>query len=452
MTPNLTVTHPPLSPKSTYTYQWAEINSFQLLKKIYKTIQQQTFDFFQYTSRANQDNSPRINRGTGYDNQRAVNVAGARENVAYHKEKMLLCKQEEAGVQLNAEQADWKDDTDDESEEHELEAHYMYMAQLQESMFNDLKKFQAELDKYNDVNYASKVEIDCAKAKGDLMSYKIEFEKSSNAYTRKINDLNQTILDMKKELCAHQETISIMSQAKEAALQNSVLQNLRFSRKLKEAKSRMYDIGVIPNTRVSRPQLKSNHLEDRCVLNDNHDLCVLHYINGVNSRTRQPMVVPVSTREPMHNVNQSVANIHLEYDQNGNQFLSYGDLVLRNVLLIKRVYYVEGLNHNLFSVGQFCDADLEVAFRKSTCYIRDLKGNDLLKGSRGTDLYSITLQDSTTPNLICLMLKQIVSAWFWNRRSISFKLSTHHQHLLSRNICEWPSNAEIRQRSSVFFL
>nr|GEV90135.1 retrovirus-related Pol polyprotein from transposon TNT 1-94 [Tanacetum cinerariifolium] len=47
---------------------------------------------------------------------------------------------------------------------------------------------------------------------------------------------------------------------------------------------------------------------------------------------------------------------------------------------IKRVYYVEGLNHNLFFVGQLCDADLEVAFRKSTCYIRDLKGNDLLIG------------------------------------------------------------------------
>ncbi|GJR99120.1 hypothetical protein Tco_0315629 [Tanacetum coccineum] len=66
-------------------------------------------------------------------------------------------------------------------------------------MFKDLKKFQAELDKYNDVNYASKVEIDCAKAKGDLMSYKIDFEKSSNAYTRKINDLNQKISDMKKQ-------------------------------------------------------------------------------------------------------------------------------------------------------------------------------------------------------------------------------------------------------------
>nr|GEZ94171.1 putative ribonuclease H-like domain-containing protein [Tanacetum cinerariifolium] len=57
--------------------------------------------------------------------------------------------------------------------------------------------------------------------------------------------------------------------------------------------------------------------------------------------------------------------------------LGYGDLV-QGAITIKRVYYVEGLNHNLLSVGQFCDADLEVAFRKSTCFIRDLKGNDLL--------------------------------------------------------------------------
>ncbi|GJT90288.1 hypothetical protein Tco_1079133 [Tanacetum coccineum] len=48
----------------------------------------------------------------------------------------------------------------------------------------------------------------------------------------------------------------------------------------------------------------------KCVLNDNHGLCVLHYINGVNSRTSQPMVVPISTREPKHNVNQSIATSH----------------------------------------------------------------------------------------------------------------------------------------------
>ncbi|GKC92222.1 hypothetical protein Tco_1157664 [Tanacetum coccineum] len=120
-----------------------------------------------------------------------------------------------------------------------------------------------------------------------------------------------------------------------------------------------FSTGVIPTTSVSRPQLKSNQLEDRvmpnnsqgkkqnvedhrrhfkfsnnktsvtacndslnaktsnvnfvcvtygkCVLNDNYDLCVLHYINGVNSRTRQLMVVHISTREPKQTVNQSVA-------------------------------------------------------------------------------------------------------------------------------------------------
>nr|GFC83902.1 putative ribonuclease H-like domain-containing protein [Tanacetum cinerariifolium] len=59
--------------------------------------------------------------------------------------------------------------------------------------------------------------------------------------------------------------------------------------------------------------------------------------------------------------------------------LGYGDMV-QGAVTIKRVYYVEGLNHNLFSIGQLCDADLKVAFRKSTCFIRDLKGNDLLTG------------------------------------------------------------------------
>ncbi|GJR51664.1 retrovirus-related pol polyprotein from transposon TNT 1-94 [Tanacetum coccineum] len=111
--------------------------------------------------------------------------------------------------------------------------------------------------------------------------------------------------------------------------------------------------------------------------------------------------------------------------------LGYGDLV-QGTITIKRVYYVEGLNHNLFSVGQFCDADLEVAFRKSTCYIRDLKGNDLLTGSRGTYLYSITLQDTSTPNPIFLMAKATLSqAWLWHRRLSHLNFDTIN--LLSKN-------------------
>ncbi|GJW41254.1 retrovirus-related pol polyprotein from transposon TNT 1-94 [Tanacetum coccineum] len=70
---------------------------------------------------------------------------------------------------------------------------------------------------------------------------------------------------------------------------------------------------------------------------------------------------------------------------------------------ISRVYYVEGLRHNLFSVGQFCDSDLEVAFRKHTCFVRNLEGADLLFGSRGTNLYSLTIGEMMASFPICLL-------------------------------------------------
>ncbi|GKA90069.1 retrovirus-related pol polyprotein from transposon TNT 1-94, partial [Tanacetum coccineum] len=96
--------------------------------------------------------------------------------------------------------------------------------------------------------------------------------------------------------------------------------------------------------------------------------------------------------------------------------LGYGDLVQGNIT-INRVYYVEGLNHNLFSVGQFCDADLEVAFRKSTCFVRDLQGNDLLTSNRGSDLYTISLQETTLSTPLYLMAKASpTQAWLWHRR------------------------------------
>ncbi|GJT10715.1 retrovirus-related pol polyprotein from transposon TNT 1-94 [Tanacetum coccineum] len=908
-------------------------------KKIYKSTNN-NFRTSSNTSRANQDNSLRINKGTGYDNQRVVNVAGARENVgtqvvqksgiqcynckeyghvsrecqipkrvkdvAYHKKKLLLCKQEEVGVQLNAEQADWKDDTDDESDDQELEAHYMYMAQIQEvtpypvdnsgpifdaeplhkddqddtdeldqerdlrasliEKLKYLKKFQAKLDRYHDVNYASKVAIDCAKAKGDLMSYKMESEKSFNEYTRKINDLNQTILDMKKELFAHQETIFIMSQEKEAqiklyktredkeldkviALENKVkvlddivyktgqsvqIMNMlnrnykksfakpEFLKKAQRANPHLYDIGCyndnlalmltpesdemirldkesrsklsdlirpfdydqlnslydlfvpqweksleqhyfpktskmshissnnefskesfhkqttlleklmdesifwdqkcksskelfkikksvdtifdgverckqtiakktyfgnidpfIQNTiegnfcpqirrinadlekfhlclneemflneidRLSREYYYADHMNailgvytdldevtnlqcdyletlEKCehlekelsksrTMSKSFEALQKHAINleldlqqckekikndksfkenqskeflkereqyfeiqdlkaqlqdkeiaiselkkliekmkgkSVETKfekspvTRQPnafksqrqsilgkpatfsdslekndfsksksvtknnvsndfsktvtaQILPQNTTSIFKNTNviapgmykvhtkpnqtrtpqlpqdirktnkrvsfstgviptTSVSRPQLKNNRMGDRvlpnnsqgklqevedhctvkfgndqiapILCYGDLV-QGTITIKRVYYVEGLNHNLSSVGQFCDANLEVAFRKTTCYIRDLKGNDILTGSRGTDLYSITLQDTPTPNLICLMAKATSSqAWLWHRRLSHLNFDTIN--LLSKN-------------------
>ncbi|GJR36974.1 retrovirus-related pol polyprotein from transposon TNT 1-94 [Tanacetum coccineum] len=81
------------------------------------------------------------------------------------------------------------------------------------------------------------------------------------------------------------------------------------------------------------------------------------------------------------------------------KILGYGNYQIWNVT-ISRVYYVEGLGHNLFSVRQFYDSNLEVAFRQHTCFIRNLEGGDLLTGSRGNNLYTLSLRDRMASSLI----------------------------------------------------
>ncbi|GJR91959.1 retrovirus-related pol polyprotein from transposon TNT 1-94 [Tanacetum coccineum] len=96
--------------------------------------------------------------------------------------------------------------------------------------------------------------------------------------------------------------------------------------------------------------------------------------------------------------------------------MGYEDYVIGDSV-ISRVYYVEGLGHNLFSVGQFCDSDLELAFRKHTCFVIDLDGVDIIKGSHGTNLYTISVEDMMRSSPICLLSKASKNkSWLWNRR------------------------------------
>nr|GEZ72565.1 retrovirus-related Pol polyprotein from transposon TNT 1-94 [Tanacetum cinerariifolium] len=98
------------------------------------------------------------------------------------------------------------------------------------------------------------------------------------------------------------------------------------------------------------------------------------------------------------------------------KIMGYGDYQIRNVT-ISRMYYVKGLGHNLFSVGQFCDSDLEIAFRQHTCFICNLDGVDMLTGSRGNNLYTLSLQDMMAFSPICLLSKASkTKSWLWHRR------------------------------------
>ncbi|GJU63207.1 retrovirus-related pol polyprotein from transposon TNT 1-94 [Tanacetum coccineum] len=108
-------------------------------------------------------------------------------------------------------------------------------------------------------------------------------------------------------------------------------------------------------------------------------------------------------------------SVRFENDQIA-KIMGYGDCQLENVI-ISRVYYMEGLRHNLFSVGQFCDANLEVVFWKNTCFIRNLEGFDLLSGSRDTNLYTISLDDMLKTSSICLLSKASkTKSWLWHRQ------------------------------------
>nr|GFA02603.1 integrase, catalytic region, zinc finger, CCHC-type, peptidase aspartic, catalytic [Tanacetum cinerariifolium] len=96
--------------------------------------------------------------------------------------------------------------------------------------------------------------------------------------------------------------------------------------------------------------------------------------------------------------------------------MGFDDIQWGNIL-ITRVYFVEGLGHNLFSIGQFCDSDLEVAFRRNACFIRNLEGVDLLKEDRSTNLYTINLHEMASASPICLMAcASSTKSWLWHQR------------------------------------
>ncbi|GJS67066.1 retrovirus-related pol polyprotein from transposon TNT 1-94 [Tanacetum coccineum] len=117
----------------------------------------------------------------------------------------------------------------------------------------------------------------------------------------------------------------------------------------------------------------------------------------------------------MNFVEKFIGSVRFGNDHLG-AIMGYGDYVMGDSVIL-RVYYVEGLGHNLFSVGQFCDSDLEVAFRKHTCFVRDIKGTNILKGSRGTNLYMISIDEMMKSSPICLLSKASKSkSWLWHRR------------------------------------
>ncbi|GJR13239.1 integrase, catalytic region, zinc finger, CCHC-type containing protein [Tanacetum coccineum] len=131
------------------------------------------------------------------------------------------------------------------------------------------------------------------------------------------------------------------------------------------------------------------------------------------SSSRMKSSTSTSRSQPLGNTKKN--RISFGNDQI-TKIMGYGDYQMGNVM-ISWVYYVEGLGYNLFFVGQFYDSGLKVAFRKHTGYICDLEGVDLLKGSRGSNLYTLSLEDMMLSSPIFLLSKALkTKSWLWHRR------------------------------------
>nr|GEV67732.1 retrovirus-related Pol polyprotein from transposon TNT 1-94 [Tanacetum cinerariifolium] len=262
------------------------------------------------------------------------------KDTAYHKEKILLCKQEEARIQLSVEQVDWRDDTDNKPKDQELEAHYLYKAKIQE------------------------VSPDATDNSGPslmLCHFKREYYY--------VNHMN-AILGVYTKL---DEVTNLKCDYLDA---------------------------------LEKCQSLENELSKR-----------------------------ITTSESFEALSQQAINLELALQQSRRDNSVHRRLWVlkahdRKSQASKECHYQKGLlrqraKSHLFFVGQFCDANLEVAFWKSTCYICDLKGNDLITCSRGIDLYSSTLQDTSNPNPIFLMGKASSSqAWLWHHRFSHLNINT----------------------------
>ncbi|GKE84935.1 retrovirus-related pol polyprotein from transposon TNT 1-94, partial [Tanacetum coccineum] len=116
---------------------------------------------------------------------------------------------------------------------------------------------------------------------------------------------------------------------------------------------------------------------------------VLWYLDSGSSKNMTNMT---RDRSQLTNfVNKLLGTVKFGNDHMA-KIVGYGDYQIGNVMIL-RVYYREGLGHNLISVGQFCDSNLKVAFRQHTCFIHNLEGGDLLTGSRGNNMYTLSLGD-----------------------------------------------------------
>nr|GEY41682.1 Gag-Pol polyprotein [Tanacetum cinerariifolium] len=271
----------------------------------------------------------------------------------------------------------------------------------------------------------------------------------------------------------------VLSASKSSRNKNKEVEVEEHHRKLLLSRNKKHMSSECNNVKLATQNVKSKVVCAMCkqFLNSvNHDVCLLNYVNGMTSRGKK-QTANVSIKEKQKKQQPKVIQICLWCVDSGCSkhmtrnlkllinfvwkflgtvrfgndhvaaIMGFSDLQWGNILTT-RVYFVEGLGHNLFSVGQFCDSDLEVAFRRNGCFVRNLEGVDLLKEDRTTNLYTINLHEMASASPICLMARaSSTKSWLWHQRLSHLSFDTINDLAKNDLVSERFENCIIKKKN-----
>ncbi|GJW18073.1 hypothetical protein Tco_0025509 [Tanacetum coccineum] len=203
------------------------------------------------------------------------------KDYSYHKEKMMMCKQAEQGVPLQAEQADWLADTDEEIDEQELEAHYSFMAKIQEVLPEESSSTEQPLEQ-------------------------VQNNDENNVFANERQHLENTVMKCAEKRVALANLIANLTldtEENKTILKQLKKANASLTQELEECKTNLDE--------TSRALGEATSCRDSCLIalqNKQNEL--EKYLNDMNARTKKPKVVPISASKPKRKANKSVATPH----------------------------------------------------------------------------------------------------------------------------------------------
>nr|GEX06657.1 hypothetical protein [Tanacetum cinerariifolium] len=279
---------------------------------------------------------------------------------------------------------------------------------------NDSFKFIHELkqEMHADLKYVESLENEIDKLESDKAEFSDMYDVILQECVKECDCLAQKLW---------KQTESVSKKDLKAKLQDKNIAISKLKKLIEKGK------GKSVNTKFDKPsvvrQPNSQRIPKKSVLVDsNHFACVTKMLNDVHARTKKSNVVPISTRKPKSQANKSVATSHKKKIVQLILFIVDSGCTKHMTCNLKLLcnFVEKFLGTIRFGNDQFAPiigyGDL-VAFRKSTCFVKDLQGNNLLIGNRRSDLYIISLQESTSSTPLWLIDKALpTQAWLWHRR------------------------------------